>query len=200
MHSEASDGDLLRSMLNGSEEAFAMLYRRHHAGIYRFARQMSGEAGLAEEVLQEVFLTLMRQGRSFNPHRGSLAAWLYGITRNCIRRCLERERPYVALESGSEEENAADLLPDCASEQGLAKLESREAVEQVRRAVLALPESYREVVVLCELQERDYAEAAEILSCPVGTVRSRLHRARELLAERLQRLREPAGVARQCHR
>lgn len=202
MHSEPGDGDLLRSMLSGSEEAFAMLYRRYQSGIYRFARQMTGDTGLAEEVLQEVFLTLVRQGRCFDSRRGPLAAWLYGIARNCIRRCLERERPYVALENGADAESAADLLPDCVSEHGLAGLESRETVEQVRRAVLALPENYREVVVLCELQELGYTEAAQILSCPVGTVRSRLHRARELLASRLQRLREPAaaGVARQCHR
>ena len=203
MLAEPGDGDLLKSMLNGSEDAFAMLYRRYQSGIYRFARQMTGESALAEEVLQEVFLTLMRQGRSFSAGRGSLAAWLYGIARNCIRRCLERERPYVALETGADEENAADLLPDaCFDGHGLADLETRETVEQVRRAVLALPENYREVVVLCELHQVGYAEAAQILGCPVGTVRSRLHRARELLATRLQRLRESAagGVTRQCHR
>lgn len=189
-------------MLSGSEEAFTMLYRRYQPGIYRFARQMTGETGLAEEVLQEVFLTLMRHGRSFDSRRGPLSAWLYGIARNCIHRCLERERPYVALETGTDEENTADLLPDCASEHGLADLESRQTVEQVRRAVLALPENYREVVVLCELQELGYSEAAQILACPVGTVRSRLHRARDLLAVRLRRLREPAtqGITRQCHR
>jgi RNA polymerase sigma-70 factor (ECF subfamily) len=203
MHSEPGGGDLLKSMLNGSEDAFVAIYRQYQPGIYRFARQMIGDSALAEEVLQEVFLTLMRQGRSFNADRGSLAAWLYGIARNCIRRCLERERPYVALETGADEENPADLLPDvCADGHGLADLEHRETVEQVRRAVLALPENYREVVVLCELHEVGYAEAAEILGCPVGTVRSRLHRARELLATRLQRLRESAagGVAGQCQR
>ncbi|HEU5336064.1 MAG TPA: sigma-70 family RNA polymerase sigma factor [Terriglobales bacterium] len=202
MHSELGDGDLLRSMLNGSEEAFTILYRRHQSGIYRFVRQMTGETGLAEEVLQEVFLTLMRQGRSFDPRRGSLSAWLYGIARNCIHRCLERERPYVALETGDGEANAALGLPGSAGDRGSPHLESRETVDQVRRAVLALPANYREVVVLCELQELAYAEAAQILSCPVGTVRSRLHRARELLAARLQGLRQPAAdcVAGQCHR
>lgn len=202
MHNEPGDGDLLRSMLNGSEEAFTMLYRRYHSGIYRFARQMTGETGLAEEVLQEVFLTLMRRGRSFDPRRGSLSAWLYGIARNCVHRCLEQERPYVALEAGAGEVNSAEISPGSASVPGASHLESRETVDQVRRAVLALPANYREVVVLCELQELAYAEAAQILSCPVGTVRSRLHRARELLASRLQRLRESAAdcVAGQCPR
>lgn len=197
MHTEPNDGDLLRRMLAGDEEAFTALYRRHQAGIYRFARQMTGETSLAEEVTQEVFLTLMREGRSFDPRRGAMRSWLYGIARNCIRRCLERERPYVALDSEEGEENASELLADPrAPGDGLAGLGNRETVEQVRRAVLALPASYREAVILCELHELGYAEAAQILGCPVGTVRSRLHRARELLAQRMNARREaPAGVA-----
>lgn len=203
MHSEPNDGDLLRRMLAGDEQAFTSLYRTYQAGIYRFVRQMTGEASLADEVTQEVFLTLMWEGRSFNARRGSLRAWLYGIARNCIRRCLERERLYVGLDGEEDEENTVDLLPDaCAPADGLAGLGRRETVEQVRRAVLALPAGYREAVILCELHELGYAEAAEILGCPVGTVRSRLHRARELLAPRLKCLGEsPAGaIAKQCHR
>lgn len=204
MHHQPNDGDLLRRMLAGDEEAFTALYQTYQAGIYRFARQMTGEAGLADEVTQEVFLTLMREGRSFSARRGSLRAWLYGIGRNCIRRCLERERLYVGLESEEREENTADLLPDpCVPDDGLAGLSSRETVEQVRRAVLALPAGYREAVILCELHELGYAEAAQIMGCPVGTVRSRLHRARELLAPRLKCLREaPSGAVgvKQCHR
>jgi RNA polymerase sigma-70 factor, ECF subfamily len=202
MHSELTDGDLLRRMLAGDEHAFTALYRTHQAAIYRFARQMTGEAALAEEVTQEVFLTLMREGRSFNARRGSLRAWLYGIARNCIRRCLERERLYVGLDSEEHEENTADLLPDPGPEDGVAGLASRETVEQVRRAVMALPVAYREAVILCELHELGYAEAAHVLGCPVGTVRSRLHRARELLAPRLKCLREaPAGaVVKPCQR
>jgi RNA polymerase sigma-70 factor, ECF subfamily len=203
MHSELNDGDLLRRMLAGDEQAFTALYRTYQAGIYRFARQMTGEVALAEEVTQEVFLTVMREGRSFNKRRGSLRAWLYGIARNCIRRCLERERLYVGLDSEEQEENTADLLPDPGGpEDGMAGLSNRETVEQVRCAVLALPAAYREVVILCEFHELGYAEAAQILGCPVGTVRSRLHRARELLAPRLKCLREASAgaVVKQCHR
>lgn len=187
MQSGAHDGDLLGRMLKGEEQAFADLYKRYQAAIYRFARQMTGDASLAEEVTQEVFLTLMREGKSFDPGRGSLRPWLYGIARNCVRRCLKRERLYVGLESEEREENAADLLPDPgAPEDGLAGLGDRETVERVRRAVLSLPASYREAVIICELHELGYAEAARILGCPLGTVRSRLHRARELLQRRLQ--------------
>lgn len=205
MHVEPNDGDLLLRMAAGDEAAFVALYKRYQGGVYRFARQMTGGASLAEEVTQEVFLTLMREGRSFNASRGSLRAWLYGVARNCTRRCLERERPYVALETEAGEENAAELMADpCVPEDGLGGLGSRETVEQVRRAVLALPASYREVVVICELHELGYGEAAQILGCPVGTVRSRLHRARELLALRLEALRarpeRTLAVAKPCHR
>jgi RNA polymerase sigma-70 factor (ECF subfamily) len=111
----------------------------------------------------------------------------------------------VAFETEGGEENAAELVVgSCVPEDGLAGLGSRETVEQVRRAVLALPASYREVVVICELHELGYAEAAQILGCPVGTVRSRLYRARELLALRLETLRaRPArtvAAAKPCHR
>src|SRR5579862_2233503 len=127
MQSGPHDDDLLRLMLAGDQEAFATIYKRHQAGIYRFARQMTGDGSLAEEVTQEVFLTLMREGKSFDPRRGSLRAWLYGIARNCIRRSLEGERPYVGLESEEGEENAVDLLPDpCGPGDGLAGLGSRE--------------------------------------------------------------------------
>jgi len=67
----------------------------------------------------------------------------------------------------------------------------REGIEELRRAVLALPKRYREVVLLCDLEEMDYADAATVLNCPVGTVRSRLHRARALLLEKLKLKREP---------
>ncbi|HLX75320.1 MAG TPA: sigma-70 family RNA polymerase sigma factor [Terriglobales bacterium] len=119
MHLESNDGDLLRRMAARDEAAFTTLYQRYQGGIYRFARQMTGGASLAEEVTQEVFLTLMREGRSFNASRGSLRAWLYGVARNCTLRCLERERPYVSLETEGGGENAPELVADpCVPEEG----------------------------------------------------------------------------------
>jgi RNA polymerase sigma-70 factor (ECF subfamily) len=183
-----TDEDLLQQMLAGDEEAFAALYRRRQAGVFRFALHMSGSAAAAEDVTQEVFLSLMRDAVKFDPRRGSLAAFLYGIARNQVLRALDR---HAGRSSQAEYELAA---PDA---DPLGHLTRRETVETVRAAVLSLPVHYREVVVLCELHEMDYAQAAAALGCALGTVRSRLHRARGLLAERLRGAAAPAVVAGQ---
>jgi len=175
----SSDNELLRLMQNGDEDAFVLLYRRCHAGIYRFLLQMCGSPALAEDVTQEVFLVLIRGTESFDSARGSLNAFLYGVARNQILYRLRRERFYVPLEVDETPEQQSDSKP-------LEELTRTEIVDSVRRAVLSLPERYREVVVLCDLEEMSYVESAQILGCAVGTVRSRLHRARSLLLEKLQ--------------
>src|SRR5687767_3222238 len=96
---DSPDNELLQLIRAGDEEAFANLYRRRHAGIYRFALQMSGSQSLAEDVTQEVFLALIRGSETFDPARGTLNSFLYGIARNQTLRRLRRDRGYVSLES-----------------------------------------------------------------------------------------------------
>jgi RNA polymerase sigma-70 factor, ECF subfamily len=184
-HTEASDSELLQSMLAGDEEALAALYRRRQGGIYRFALQMCGFQALAEDVTQEVFMVLIRNGETFDPTRGSLNAFLVGVARNLLLRRLQRERFYAPIDDNSDEETTTHES-FVTAEGPLEELSRIETINSVRMAVLALPERYREVVVLCDLQEMSYVEAAEVLSCAVGTVRSRLHRARALLIEKLR--------------
>jgi RNA polymerase sigma-70 factor (ECF subfamily) len=174
-----SDGDLLRLLSGGDEGAFIEFYRRHQALVFRFALQMSGKAEIAEEVTQDVFMAVMASASRYDRERGSVPAFLYGIARNVVLKALERERPYITALDGPGAELVAgqDLLGD---------LTHNERVETLRKAVLALPPAYREVVVLCDLHERDYAEAASALGCAIGTVRSRLHRARALLMEKMR--------------
>jgi RNA polymerase sigma-70 factor (ECF subfamily) len=181
---DLSDGDLLRSMLAGDEEAVALLYRRRQAAVYRFALQMSGSKTIAEDVTQEVFLFLMRDGHVFDPERGALSSFLLGVARNHVLRRLRVEQLLAPLGDDQDEEIASlhvtsDFCP-------LEDLTRAETIESVRKAVLSLPPKYREVVVLCELQDVSYVETAEILGCAIGTVRSRLHRARALLLEKLR--------------
>jgi RNA polymerase sigma-70 factor, ECF subfamily len=182
---DPSDSELLQSMLAGDEEAFAALYRRRQRAIYRFAFQMCGSQAVAEDVTQEVFMVLIREGYTFDPARGSLNAFLMGVARNHVLRRLRRERFYVAIEEDSESDvnTKQAALTDAGP---LDELSRTETIELVRAAVLVLPERYREVVVLCDLEEMSYVEAAEILGCAVGTVRSRLHRGRALLIEKLR--------------
>src|SRR5258708_29258805 len=95
---EINDIDLLQRALAGDEESFATLYRRRQGAVYRFALQMSGRRSVAEEVTQEVFLALIREAARFDATRGPVLSYLYGIARNHVLRCLERDRPYVVME------------------------------------------------------------------------------------------------------
>ena len=176
-------GDLLRLISRGDEAAFLAFYRRYQGPVYRFALQMSGQAEIAEEVTQDVFMVVMGSARKYDPARGSIAAYLYGVARNFVLRRLEQERPYITALDDPESE-FADIAAD--DPDVLASLARNEGIESLRRAVLALPPAYREVVVLCDLHELDYTEAATVLDCAIGTIRSRLHRARALLAEKMR--------------
>lgn len=178
-----SDGDLLRLVSTGDEQAFLGFYRRHQGSIFRFALQMSGKQEIAEEVTQEVFLLIMSVAKEYDPNRGSAAAYLYGIARNFVLRCLERERPYLTVLDEPGNDYATRIA---GNHDVLGELTRNERVESLRKAVLALPPAYREVVVLCDLSELEYAEAASVLGCAIGTVRSRLHRARALLMEKMR--------------
>jgi RNA polymerase sigma-70 factor (ECF subfamily) len=172
-----TDDSLLRLSNEGQEEAFVELYRRRRLQIYKFAMHMSGSSALAEEVTQEVFLSLIRNPETFDPSRGSVAAYLYGIARNHMLRVLEKNRLYVAIEDETVPSNDDTPLGD---------LTRSETIESVRQAVLSLPANYREAVVLCDLQEVSYADAAGLLAVPIGTVRSRLSRGRAMLVEKLR--------------
>jgi len=184
------DEELLSRMQRGDEQAFIILYRRRQAGIYRFALNMSGSAALAEDITQDVFLALIRGECGYDPARGSLAGYLYGIARKLFLRHVDRGRFDAELHDMED-----SAVPELAVvDDPLVDITHRETLDGLRRAVLALPRRYREVVVLCDLEEVDYSDAALALGCPIGTIRSRLHRARALLLEKLQ-AGSPAVVA-----
>jgi RNA polymerase sigma-70 factor (ECF subfamily) len=170
---QSGDSDLFARLRAGDEEAFTLLYTRRQGGIFRFALLMTGSRETAEDVTQEVFLAVIKDGGRFDPGRGSFPAYLYGIARKKLFRHL-RERPVEAgVEPGT-------------TEGPLDHLVRNETIQMVWDAVLRLPVHYREAVVLCELHEMSYEEASAALGCSVGTVRSRLHRGRALLGERLK--------------
>ncbi len=184
-----SDLDLLQLMMAGDEDAFTLIYRRRQGGVYRFALHMSGSQAVAEDVTQEVFIVLMREGGRFDPTRGSLAAYLYGIARNHVLRRIEQDRQFVPLADSPEDAigACANLIADG---DPLGDLTRSETIQELRQSILVLPPHYREAIVLCELHEMSYVEAAGVIGCAVGTLRSRLHRARALLVERLRAARD----------
>jgi RNA polymerase sigma-70 factor (ECF subfamily) len=164
----------------GESAAFATLFRRHRLSVYRFAFHMTGVEATAEDVTQEVFLAVMHEAGKYDVTRGIVISWLCGITRNLVRRRLERERFLQPMGDAD-----SDRTPRAPSDP-LHDLAQAERVAMLRRAVMALPPRYREAVLLCDLQELSYADAATALDCAVGTVRSRLHRGRALLAAKLR--------------
>ena len=209
---ELTDDGLLRRVIAGDEEAFTLLYQRKHPAIYRFALHMSGNTAVADDVTQEVFMTLIRDTRRFDPARGTLGGFLFGIARNHLRKRWEQDKRLAPLTDGAEDfaygRHAASEHGNGANGNGNGngaghahvlgahphdEFSSQETVTRVRQAISTLPENYREVVVLCELEEMSYEEAAATLDCPVGTVRSRLHRARGILVEKL-REEQPAAA------
>jgi RNA polymerase sigma-70 factor (ECF subfamily) len=186
----ASDEELLERSRAGDEAAFTALYRRRQGALFRFALRMSGQAAIADDVVQEVFMVLIGSGCRYEPAQGPLSAFLYGVARNHVRRQLEKVGRLVPLEDPEADDGAAAPHESWQPDLYLARLESASAV---RAAVLALPEAYREVVVLVELEGLSYAEAAAALECALGTVRSRLHRARLTLAKTLRDAVESVG-------
>ena len=177
---EPDDAALVQRIVDGDEPAFVELYQRRSRGVYRFALQMSGSATTAEEVTQEVFLVLMRDAARFDPARGSFLSYLYGVTRNHVLR-QQRQRPVIALDA------RPDIVETLSgSDDPLVDAMRHQIVATVRRAVLSLPAHYREAVLLCDIEGLDYKDAARVIDCPIGTVRSRLSRARALLADKLR--------------
>jgi RNA polymerase sigma-70 factor (ECF subfamily) len=182
-----SDVDLMRRTAAGDRGAFETLYRTHQATVYRFARLMTGSTTIAEDIVQEVFLALMRDASRYDPARASLTTYLYGSARHHTRRRLLRDRLFVRLD------DQADLCLSSSSATVADELIRQRDVQHLRRAIVRLPARYREVIVLCDLQDVSYNDAADALGCAIGTIRSRLHRARQLLTQKMMcdRIREP---------
>jgi len=181
LHGGRDDATLLARVATGDEQAFGVLFERYRAAVYRFARQMGGSAEAADDITQEVFVALMRTAAHFNPGLGSVTTYLYGITRNVVRQRLRKHATRREVELSRAPDDTPEFRAlSCTHDD----LEREQALVALRRAIAALPAHYREVIVLCELHELTYEDAARVVGCPIGTIRSRLNRARRVLAER----------------
>lgn len=179
---ERADSELLAEITAGSEVAFVELYRRWRADVFRFAVAMTRSRSFADDVLQEVFLNVLENAARFDPSKGSVRAWLLGCARHVVLNRLRVERRWTG-------ELPEHPVPGTHEEALLAE----QRLVRLHAAVAELPLEYREALVLCELAELSYADAAAVLGCPIGTVRSRLHRARGLLATWLAEPRTGQG-------
>jgi RNA polymerase sigma-70 factor (ECF subfamily) len=180
------EDSLLRRAAAGDPEAFAEVYRHYHQVVYRFARAMTASPAAAEDVTQEVFVALFADLSRYDSARASFTTYLYGIVRNLSRDRLRRERRFLGLDALSPGSDATAYLDDPAD-----ALEDAEVAARVRQAFQRLPIRYRELMILCDLHGLSYAEAAEVAKISIAAVRSRLHRGRHLLRQRLARLARP---------
>jgi RNA polymerase sigma-70 factor (ECF subfamily) len=177
-----SDRDLVDRFRQGDREAFAAIYHRYFPSVYRFAFYMINDAPRAGEITQDVFIWLAGHAGQFDAGRGGLGAFLGGVARKFVHRLQRNEQRWLPLE---EVAGRPGLAADFA-----AGLERQQESAGLRKAIAALPVRYREAVVLCDLEGMSYEEAAAAMGCVVGTVRSRLFRARELLVRKFQGNRE----------
>jgi RNA polymerase sigma-70 factor (ECF subfamily) len=169
-----TDQRLMDRLGTGDREALAELYRAHHPAVYRCALYLTADPAAASEVTQDVFVWLMDHSDRYDSQRGQLAAFLGGVTRKFAGKRRQADRQFGLLHEPFDERLAAP-----------ARTMEPDGVPELRRAIAALPPGYRAAVGLCDLEGRSYEEAAALLDVPVGTVRSRLHRARALLARKL---------------
>ena len=167
----ATDQVLLARAAAGDLEAFGVIYGRYHHVVYRFARGMTGAGDAAEDVAHDAFLALLDDAGRFDPRRASLTTYLYGIVRNLCRQRLRRMSRWQPM--------AADLVEPSAA--GGDPVAEAQMARLVRRALATLPSRYRELVLLCDLHDLSYAEAAQVTGASVPAVRSRLHRGRQRL-------------------
>jgi RNA polymerase sigma-70 factor (ECF subfamily) len=178
-HDGPAEAGLLRKAGRGDEAAFLLLYERHRTPVFRFACRMIGSIPLAEDVTQECFLSILKRPDAFDGTRASLRTYLCAIARHLAFRQLRRQGQETLLDEPIE-----DATPDPA-EDPLRTVIEAEAAEAVRDAVQALPPLQREAIVLFEYEGMSLVEVAAVCETDVGTVKSRLHRARERLKRTL---------------
>lgn len=172
--------DLVDGVARGDRAALAVLYRRESGAVYRYALALSGNPAWAADATQEAFVAFALRPQGFDPARGPLAAYLAGVARHALLATWRGDRPAGA--PADVDDDGDDAAPEAAAESPEAMLVRARSVQALWAAVRRLPWPQREALVLVDLQERSYAEAARIAGAEINTLRTRLHRARARLA------------------
>jgi RNA polymerase sigma-70 factor (ECF subfamily) len=177
----ADEKRLLVGLREKKGSAFLDLYDRYQGIVFRFLLHMTGNDSAAEELTQELFVSILKSFEKgnvlagFSAEKGCLEAYLIGFARNLARRSHSKSQRWTSL----------GTLELAYEPTVLEEISSRSEVQRLRQAILDLPAAYREVVILCGLEEKSYQDVAQMLDCPVGTVASRFNRGRMSLAKRL---------------
>lgn len=184
---ELDDAALVAACKSGDQDAFAQLVQRHQRRVFNLVFRMLQQYEEANEITQETFLAAWQGLPAF---RGDarFSTWLYRIAYNCCMKQLEQRKRDRALQTAMQAEHI--LNRNDADDQARAELEAHGFQELIREHLAMLPAKYRIVLVLRHLQDMTYEEMAEILTMPIGTIKTHLFRARNLLKERLQALEQ----------
>jgi RNA polymerase sigma-70 factor (ECF subfamily) len=178
------DTECMARLAAGDTTAMRQLYERHGRALLRFSAAMCRSRQAAEDLVHDTFVALLREPFRFDPALGTVYGYLCGVLRHRVSRHYRQEKRWVALDT--DDDGAGAPLEDAASP--VDEIARTEVTAAFRRAMLELPLQHREIIALCDLEELPYTTVASILGCPIGTVRSRLHRARALLTIRLASL------------
>ena len=186
--SDVADEMLLEKVKTGDRGAFDALYEKYKRPIMTYAMRLIGNRETAEEVAQETFLKVYLHAAQFSP-RGKVSSWIYTIASNLAKNAL-RDRRYfrdLSLEMVLKESEAAARLWQIIADTRPgpeADLAAKELDEAIQKVLATMPPRFREVLILCDLQGLPYEEVGRIIGSSIGTVASRLSRARQLFMKR----------------
>lgn len=182
-----SDEELVQAFLSGDHSAFEELVSRYQSTIMNMAYRMLGNRSDAADVCQEVFLLLLRKLHSFRGE-AKFSTWLYRVAMNACHDYARRTRRHVSLADspGEEMPEMEQRLPDENLDSPETSMEREEVRRRVQEAITRLPHKFKQVIFLHDISGYDYKEVAEILGINLGTVKSRLNRARNRLAAELE--------------
>src|SRR5215469_7958145 len=182
-YTEQDDALLVDASKRGDQDAFAQLVQRYQRSIFNLVYRILQQYDEASEITQETFLAAWQGLPSF---RGDarFPTWLYRIAYNCALKQLERRKRDHALQAAMQAQHVLQHIDD--NVRADAELEAHDRQIMIQEQISNLPAKYRLVLVLRHLQEMTYEEMAEALTMPIGTIKTHLFRARNLLKERLE--------------
>lgn len=172
----APDEELMLEVRDGTGETLGVLFDRYHTPLYNFYSKLTGDRTLSEDLVQEVFLRILKYRQSYQPGT-PFRAWIYQIARNARVDHYRKTPKHITFEP----EMAPAVMPKDEAQR------SQEA-ELLHRALMQMPEEKREILILSRFQELKYDEIARLLGCELGTVKTRIHRAIQELRQNFRHL------------
>jgi RNA polymerase sigma factor (sigma-70 family) len=177
----AADEELMLEVRNGTGETLGVLFDRYQSPLYNFYSKLTGDRTLSEDLVQEVFLRILKYRQSYQPGT-PFRAWIYQIARNARVDHYRKAHKHISFEP----EMAPAVKPKDSAQEN-------EETELLHKALMQMPEEKREILLLSRFQELRYDEIAELLGCELGTVKTRIHRAIQELRQVYRQMESGAG-------